>query len=140
MQIEIAEHRDGERQEYRAHRHQHRRRLQRGLKILPGPGHHDAEQRVSERHRENVGSRKHEATPAVKRSPERASIPERIGIIGKTQGVNDRSNPKPVNASSTATILPCRGVGSGARSVRGPNGVNDLSGIVPEPGPSRTHC
>src|SRR3546814_8046322 len=28
-------------------------------------------------------------------SPSRVKIPERIGIIGKTQGVSARSNPKP---------------------------------------------
>src|SRR5882672_12951808 len=35
-------------------------------------------------------------------------MPERIGIIGNTHGVNDRSTPMPKKVASTASRLPSR--------------------------------
>jgi hypothetical protein len=35
-------------------------------------------------------------------------MPDRIGIMGSTQGVNDSSTPRPKNVASTAGSLPSR--------------------------------
>ena len=40
-------------------------------------------------------------------SPLPAMMPERIGTIGSTQGVNASNSPAPKNDSSTRKMLPC---------------------------------
>src|SRR5262245_52153186 len=41
-----------------------------------------------------------------RRPPARASIPDKIGIIGNTQGVSDNRSPNPRKASTVETRLP----------------------------------
>ena len=63
-------------------------------------------------------------------------MPDRIGIIGSTHGVNASSSPKPKNAASSAQLAPSPNRRWMACSSYRSN-VDDVPGVVP-PAPAAT--
>ena len=108
LQFVKPEHRQRERHEHKTDDAQRDRRLQCDLKVLSRPGSGDPERRIGQRHRDHVCARQTNPRRAERFSPDRASMPDKIGIIGNTHGVNDSSSPKPRKAASTARMWPLR--------------------------------